>query len=261
MIPRRTVAGLLGGEPVNGPERRSGREQGRGLRGPLDEHAPGWFGIHPSLRGGRMSAREVRTDDRTIHTRGTDRLAAPVQRLFNRSGVLNDTGRGRARQRCRSGVDGQPAALGEAASTGRAAVPRSMPMASWAEATESVDSSTRLRPDFPLRVRAGRPAPAPAGLAPGNPWPPDGRSIGRRATDRACARTAAPSVLAVENVCEGDSTSTESEPQCRFRAESRLNTEARSRRVRLDGRRRRSPGGPRRSASSSPCGRGRRRSA
>ena len=35
--------------------------------------------------------------------------------------------------------------------------------------------------------------------------------------------------LAVENVCEGDSTSTESEPQCRFRAESRLNTEGRSR--------------------------------
>ncbi len=103
---------LVRGEPMNGPECRSGREQGRGLRGPLDEHAPGWFGIHPTLRGGRMSAREVRTDDRTIHTRGTDRLATPVQRLFNRSGVLNDTGRGRARQRCRSGVDGQPADLG-----------------------------------------------------------------------------------------------------------------------------------------------------
>ena len=109
MIPRRTVAGWSRGEPMNGPECRSGREQGRGLRGPPDERTPGGFGIHPTLRGGRMSAREVRTDDRTIHTRGTDRLAAPVQRLFNRSGVLNDTGRGRARQRCRSGVDGQPA--------------------------------------------------------------------------------------------------------------------------------------------------------
>ena len=273
---------LVRGEPMNGPECRSGREQGRGLRGSLDEQAPGWIGIHPTLRGGRMSAREVRTDDRTIHTRGTDRLATPVQRLFNRSGVLNDTGRGRARQRCRSGVDGQPADLGhcrllgevvpqgvvdgflatveachvgdfvhlgldfgeagtkfvtvirhaygsnagfwdsphnhfceargrfaprgrpgvlgvdprpraarlarrgprdgdqrdhgrtpltdrkargEAATTGRAPAPRSMPMASWAEATESVDSSTRMRPDFPLRVRAGRPAPVPAGLA------------------------------------------------------------------------------------------------
>src|SRR5438034_1299 len=33
---------------------------------------------------------------------------------------------------------------GEAATTGRAPAPRSMPMASRAEATESVDSSTRL---------------------------------------------------------------------------------------------------------------------
>ena len=345
MIPRRIVAGWFGGEPVDGPECRSGREQGRGLRGPLDEHAPRRFRIHPTLRAGRRSAREVRTDDRTIHTRGTDRLATPVQRLFNRSGVLNDTGRWRARQRCRSGVDGQPADLGhcrrlgevvpqgvvdgflatveachvgglrppggwtserpgrsssrssgtptdrtrafgtritttfarpkddllpvvdqafsalildleqrglldetlvlvisehgrtplidrkargEAATTGRVPIPRSMPAAAWVEATESVDSSTRLRLAFHFEFGLGvqRQRPPVSARKPMASWWQINWASSRWS---GVCKNGCPFRLAVENVCEGDSTSTESEPQCRFRAESRLNTEGRSR--------------------------------
>ena len=193
MIPRRTVAGLLGGEPMNDPERRSGREQGRGLRRPLDERPPGRFGIHPYSPWWQESAREVRTDDRTIHTRGTDRLAAPVQRLFNRSGVSTI-----------------PA--GCVLGNGVAHASRASPQP-WGRPRPLV---VRLFPGLSRRPHGPRPLKASihrpgcaltfhfeSGLGvqrsarrsrPGNPWLPDGRSAGRRATDPACARTAALSV-------------------------------------------------------------------